>query len=68
MKILSILLEEFYLTIKSQSFRMPFSCCFSQYKETKNGEPLVKENNFTGFSNTEGEAPLKLTEVVPFFT
>jgi hypothetical protein len=29
---------------------------------------LVKENNFTGFSNTEGEAPLKLTEVVPFFT
>lgn len=31
----------------------------------KNGEPLVKDKNVTGFSNSE-EAAVKLTDVVPF--
>jgi putative intracellular protease/amidase len=33
--------------------------------KAKNGEPLVKGKNLTGFSNTEEEA-VKLTQVVPF--
>lgn len=36
------------------------------FKNTKiNGEPLVKDKNVTGFSNTEEEA-VQLTDVVPF--
>jgi putative intracellular protease/amidase len=58
------LIEDFYNHQKPISFVCHAPAALVNVK-TKNGEPLIKGKNVTGFSNKEEEA-VKLTKVVPF--
>lgn len=58
------LIQDFYNAQKPISFVCHAPAALVNVK-AENGEPLVKDKNVTGFSNTEEEA-VKLTDVVPF--
>lgn len=58
------LIQEFYNTQKPIAFVCHAPAALVNVK-TENGQPLVKDKNVTGFSNTEEEA-VKLTDVVPY--
>lgn len=58
------LIQEFYNTQKPIAFVCHAPAALVNVK-AENDEPLVKNKNVTGFSNTEEEA-VKLTDVVPF--
>ncbi len=58
------LIEDFYNDQKPIAFVCHSPAALVNVK-TKDGEPLVKGKQLTGFSNTEEEA-VKLTKVVPF--
>jgi putative intracellular protease/amidase len=58
------LIEEFYNNKKPVAFVCHAPAALLHVKD-ENGDPLVKNKEVTGFSNTEEEG-VKLTEIVPF--